>query len=173
MAKSGFPQFPDVAPAVYHSYDFEAAFYIPEIHHSILPLTMHPFASFVLRSYYKATGWNEDNLYANLTRSSCGSSSTLFNRLLACSRILQQSWTLRYLMDCISLCLNPRIPCSKLHIPWLLCPPYMAPLGTFSRPVTWTSSPQEMFDSKTWLNISRFMTSHENQMLWKLWKRSG
>ncbi|ETW84539.1 hypothetical protein HETIRDRAFT_433326 [Heterobasidion irregulare TC 32-1] len=31
---------------------------------------MHPFATFVLRSYYKATGWNEDNLYANLTRSS-------------------------------------------------------------------------------------------------------
>ena len=31
---------------------------------------MHPFASYVLRSYYKETGWNEDNLYANLTRSS-------------------------------------------------------------------------------------------------------
>ncbi|KAJ7904312.1 mitochondrial distribution and morphology protein 10 [Mycena olivaceomarginata] len=31
---------------------------------------MHPFASYVLRSYYQATGWNEDNLYANLTRSS-------------------------------------------------------------------------------------------------------
>ena len=33
---------------------------------------MHPFASYVLRSYYKETGWNEDNLYANLTRSSNG-----------------------------------------------------------------------------------------------------
>ncbi|KAM5534324.1 hypothetical protein V8D89_012052 [Ganoderma adspersum] len=31
---------------------------------------MHPFASYVLRSYYKEIGWNEDNLYANLTRSS-------------------------------------------------------------------------------------------------------
>ncbi|KAH7930250.1 hypothetical protein BV22DRAFT_1055122 [Leucogyrophana mollusca] len=31
---------------------------------------MHPFATYVLRSYYSATGWNEDNLYANLTRSS-------------------------------------------------------------------------------------------------------
>ncbi|KZS97643.1 mitochondrial distribution and morphology protein 10 [Sistotremastrum niveocremeum HHB9708] len=31
---------------------------------------MHPFASYVLRSYYAATGWNEDNLYSNLTRSS-------------------------------------------------------------------------------------------------------
>ncbi|EED84728.1 predicted protein [Postia placenta Mad-698-R] len=31
---------------------------------------MHPFASYVLRSYYRGTGWNEDNLYANLTRSS-------------------------------------------------------------------------------------------------------
>jgi mitochondrial distribution and morphology protein 10 len=33
---------------------------------------MHPFATYVLRTYYKATGWNEDNLYANLTRSSNG-----------------------------------------------------------------------------------------------------
>ncbi|KAF9449922.1 mitochondrial distribution and morphology protein 10 [Macrolepiota fuliginosa MF-IS2] len=31
---------------------------------------MHPFASYVLRTYYKSTGWNEDNLYGNLTRSS-------------------------------------------------------------------------------------------------------
>ncbi|KAI0796586.1 mitochondrial distribution and morphology protein 10 [Abortiporus biennis] len=31
---------------------------------------MYPFASYVLRSYYQSTGWNEDNLYANLTRSS-------------------------------------------------------------------------------------------------------
>lgn len=31
---------------------------------------MHPFTTYVLRSYYNATGWNEDNLYANLTRSS-------------------------------------------------------------------------------------------------------
>ncbi|KAG8886491.1 Mitochondrial distribution and morphology protein 10 [Tulasnella sp. 331] len=31
---------------------------------------MHPFASYVLRSYYQATGWNDDNLYSNLTRSS-------------------------------------------------------------------------------------------------------
>jgi len=33
---------------------------------------MHPFATYVLRTYYKATGWNEDNLYANFTRSSNG-----------------------------------------------------------------------------------------------------
>ena len=38
---------------------------------------MHPFATYVLRSYYKATGWNEDNLYANFTRSSNGASSPL------------------------------------------------------------------------------------------------
>lgn len=31
---------------------------------------MHPFAPYVLHSYYRATGWNEDNLYSNLTRSS-------------------------------------------------------------------------------------------------------
>ena len=36
---------------------------------------MHPFASYVLRSYFKETGWNEDNLYANLTRSSNGTST--------------------------------------------------------------------------------------------------
>lgn len=33
---------------------------------------MHPFANYVLRSYFQATGWNEDNLYVNLTRSSNG-----------------------------------------------------------------------------------------------------
>lgn len=38
---------------------------------------MHPFATYVLRSYYKATGWNEDNLYANLTRASHGQSSSV------------------------------------------------------------------------------------------------
>lgn len=38
------------------------------------PAYMHPFATYVLRSYYKATGWNEDNLYANFTRSSNGMS---------------------------------------------------------------------------------------------------
>ncbi|KAG9090812.1 Mitochondrial distribution and morphology protein 10 [Ceratobasidium sp. UAMH 11750] len=31
---------------------------------------MHPFASYVLRNYNLATGWNEDNLYSNLTKSS-------------------------------------------------------------------------------------------------------
>ncbi|KAF9013354.1 mitochondrial distribution and morphology protein 10 [Cyathus striatus] len=31
---------------------------------------MHPFATYVLRAYYKATGWNEDNLFSNFTRSS-------------------------------------------------------------------------------------------------------
>lgn len=48
---------------------------------------MHPFASYVLRSYYKTTGWNEDNLYANLTRSSNGmqarSSSPIYPNLIA------------------------------------------------------------------------------------------
>lgn len=36
---------------------------------------MHPFATYILRNYYRATGWNEDNLYANLTRSSNGPST--------------------------------------------------------------------------------------------------
>ncbi|KIP12715.1 hypothetical protein PHLGIDRAFT_32643 [Phlebiopsis gigantea 11061_1 CR5-6] len=31
---------------------------------------MHPFATYVLRSYYNAIGWNEDDFYAHITRSS-------------------------------------------------------------------------------------------------------
>ena len=139
--------------------------WLPKLLFLYSPTSMHPFASYVLRSYYKATGWNEDNLYANLTRSSSGSCLTLFSRLLACSSILQQFLTLLYLMDCISLYLNLRIPCSKLHMPWLLCLLCMALLGTFLRPVTLMSSPQEMFDSKIWLNILGFMTNHENPNL--------
>ena len=42
---------------------------------------MHPFATYVLRSYYKATGWNEDNLYANFTRSSNGTRLILSSSL--------------------------------------------------------------------------------------------
>ena len=44
---------------------------------------MHPFATYVLRSYYKATGWNEDNLYANLTRASHGQYISLRTRRCA------------------------------------------------------------------------------------------
>ncbi|TDL29467.1 hypothetical protein BD410DRAFT_779869 [Rickenella mellea] len=33
-------------------------------------MVLHPFTTYVLRNYYAATGWNEDNLYGNLTRSS-------------------------------------------------------------------------------------------------------
>ena len=33
---------------------------------------MLPYASAVLQNYYKAIGWNEDNLYSNLTRASAG-----------------------------------------------------------------------------------------------------
>ncbi|KAF8309235.1 mitochondrial distribution and morphology protein 10 [Clavulina sp. PMI_390] len=31
---------------------------------------MHPYPSLVLQNYYRAIGWNEDNLYSNLTRAS-------------------------------------------------------------------------------------------------------
>src|SRR5258708_7406917 len=31
---------------------------------------MHPYTSLILQRYYKATGWNDDNLYSNLTRAS-------------------------------------------------------------------------------------------------------
>lgn len=33
---------------------------------------MLPFSTLLLRSYYDAIGWNEDNLYSNITRSSAG-----------------------------------------------------------------------------------------------------
>lgn len=33
---------------------------------------LHPFVKYVLRKYYQATGWNDDNQYSNLTRSSDG-----------------------------------------------------------------------------------------------------
>lgn len=33
---------------------------------------LHPFTTYVLRRFYEATGWNEDNRYSNLTRSSDG-----------------------------------------------------------------------------------------------------
>ena len=35
-------------------------------------VAMHPFSTYVIRSYYNATGWNEDNFYAHITRSSAG-----------------------------------------------------------------------------------------------------
>lgn len=35
---------------------------------------MLPFATILLRDYYNAIGWNEDNTYTQLTRSSTGES---------------------------------------------------------------------------------------------------
>ncbi|KAI0747436.1 mitochondrial distribution and morphology protein 10 [Irpex lacteus] len=31
---------------------------------------MHPFATYVIQKYFQATGWNDDNFYTNITRSS-------------------------------------------------------------------------------------------------------
>ena len=31
---------------------------------------LHPFFKYVLRKYYQTTGWNDDNLYGNLSRAS-------------------------------------------------------------------------------------------------------
>ena len=42
----------------------------------VLQIVMHPFATYVLQSYYKVAGWNEDNLYANLIRASHGRSTS-------------------------------------------------------------------------------------------------
>lgn len=49
------------------------------MHCTVLPLlcrdsTMLPFSTLILRSYYQAIGWNEDNSYSQLTRSSSGKS---------------------------------------------------------------------------------------------------
>jgi distribution and morphology protein 10 len=35
---------------------------------------MLPFSALLLRSYYQAIGWNEDNSYSQLTRASTGES---------------------------------------------------------------------------------------------------
>lgn len=35
---------------------------------------MLPFSTLILRSFYQAIGWNEDNSYSQLTRSSSGKS---------------------------------------------------------------------------------------------------
>jgi distribution and morphology protein 10 len=44
---------------------------------------MLPFASYVQRRYHRATGWNDDNRYSNLTLSAKGSSLALsFSRVL-------------------------------------------------------------------------------------------
>lgn len=39
----------------------------------IVPHGMLPFASYVQRRYHRATGWNDDNRYSNLTHSAQGS----------------------------------------------------------------------------------------------------
>src|SRR6266404_7667972 len=80
---------------------------------------MHPFATYVLRSYYKATGWNEDNLYANFTRSSNGtSSSRLFHG--RCTTLHgdapQPSSTSPSLAGCISQYRSLPTPCSRRRI---------------------------------------------------------
>ena len=36
---------------------------------------MLPFSAILLRDYYKSIGWNEDNTYSQLTRSSSGEST--------------------------------------------------------------------------------------------------
>lgn len=65
--------------------------------------TMHPFASYVLRAYYRSTGWNEDNLYANLTRSSNGGPASIsLTHTLSNVAVLQQYWTSACLVGCTS-----------------------------------------------------------------------
>ncbi len=65
---------------------------------------MHPFATYVLRSYYKATGWNEDNLYANFTRTTLHGDAP------------QPSSTSPSLAGCTSQYRNLPTPCSRRRI---------------------------------------------------------
>ena len=69
---------------------------------------MHPFATYVLRSYYKATGWNEDNLYANFTRSSNGVSPPRPKHKRALISLEQPSSTSPSPVACISPYPSPR-----------------------------------------------------------------
>lgn len=39
---------------------------------------MLQFSALLLRSYYRAIGWNEDNSYSGLTRSSSGEAPSCF-----------------------------------------------------------------------------------------------
>jgi hypothetical protein len=75
---------------------------------------MHPFASYVLRTYYKATGWNEDNLYSNLTRSSNG--TAIGGRQFVILTVdLQLCSTFRSHGGCIVLYQSRLMHYSRLH----------------------------------------------------------
>jgi hypothetical protein len=76
---------------------------------------MHPFASYVLRTYYSATGWNEDNLYSNLTRSSNGSLRRSLERFPTLTVPLQRCWTSPSRVGCTSRCRSRRTRCSGRH----------------------------------------------------------
>lgn len=68
---------------------------------------MHPYASLVLQNYYKAIGWNEDNLYSNLTRASTGKHLVYLSGCLS---------TLRYLNSNSGLSGAPRCPLPYIKV---------------------------------------------------------
>jgi hypothetical protein len=47
---------------------------------------MLPFSAILLRDYYNAIGWNEDNQYTQLTRSSSCKHSALCQHLISHTR---------------------------------------------------------------------------------------
>ena len=112
----------------------------------LLQIAMHPFATYVLRSYYKATGWNEDNLYANLTRASHGQSITHFGP----DGVLKSRLGLQlYLISpshgvSISPSLNHQMLYSEQPTLWMPCRRCMAPSVTSSRRVSSTSRTRTM-----------------------------
>lgn len=55
----------------------------PDASLAVDAMGVHPFTTYVLRKYYQATGWNEDNLFSNLTRSSDGQSLS-FPNIVTC-----------------------------------------------------------------------------------------
>lgn len=95
---------------------------------------MHPFASYVLRTYYKATGWNEDNLYANLTRSSNGT-IVIFYVLQDLTVVFQPFWISPFLGDFIFQYPSPQILYSRQRIQWQRCRLLTDPWATYLHPV--------------------------------------
>jgi len=109
-------------------------------------IPMYPFATYVLRSYYKATGWNEDNLYANLTRASHGQATSHFGPggLLKQNPGSQLCLISPFHGVSISPSPNHRMPYSERPTLWMPCRRCMALSATSSRRVSSTSRTRTM-----------------------------
>jgi distribution and morphology protein 10 len=57
---------------------------------------MYNFATWLTRTYHQSIGWNEDNLYSNLTRSSSGVCNLVLRRCLCLTDCLMLPLLLRF-----------------------------------------------------------------------------